>query len=102
MPNVELADNVFLSNTDLVTFNSGIVSHWIENGYYLKEYFDIGANWPCNSILHIYLCINVIISDLTINSSSLRYANSSGLALVDMDGEFSSSNVIISNNTCDS
>ena len=102
MPNVEILDNVFVSNSDLIEFNSDIVSHWIENGYYLKEYFDIGATEPCNSILHIYLCINVKISDLTIDSNSLRYANSSGLALVDMDGEFSSSNVIISNNTCDS
>ena len=39
MPNVEiLDDNVFSSNSDAVDFNTKVLSEFIDNGYYLKEY----------------------------------------------------------------
>ena len=39
IPNVDiLDDNIFSSNTDKIEFNTEVLSYFIDNGYYLKEY----------------------------------------------------------------
>ena len=39
MPNVEISENnVFTGNTDQYDFNTIVLSHFVDNGYYLKDY----------------------------------------------------------------
>ena len=39
MPNVNiLDDNVFSSNTDIDDLNTKVLPHFIDNGYYIKDY----------------------------------------------------------------
>ena len=50
MPNVDiLDDNVFLSNSDAVTFNREVLSSFIDNRYYLKEYLPRDQDTSCTS-----------------------------------------------------
>ena len=39
MPNVDISDdNIFSSNSDQIYFKTEVLSYFIDNGYYLKEY----------------------------------------------------------------
>ena len=71
MLNVDILDgNVFQSNTDKIEFNTEVLTYFIDNGYYLKEYLPQDQQNSCSSLVNINDCHNTRISHLKIENNS--------------------------------
>ena len=70
MPNIEIhSNNRFLDNTDYYSnLNDKVVSKFKEYGHYIQKDFESMNALNCKSTIFLERCINVALSDLTIES----------------------------------